>query len=72
MNREPYWDYMGRRLREENVMDMEEIFKKEIAQMQEQVHGLQMRVKHLTDDIANLKYKVGTLGGDPNQLELEL
>ena len=31
-----------------------------------------MRVKHLTDDIANLKYKVGTLGGDPNQLELEL
>lgn len=72
MNREPYWDYMRRRLREENVMDMEEIFKKEIAQMQEQVHGLQMRVKHLTDDIANLKYKVGTLGGDPNQLELEL
>ena len=72
MNREPYWDYMGRRLREENVMDMEEIFKKEIAQMQEQVHGLQMRVKHLTDDIANLKYKVGTLGGDPNQMELEL
>ena len=68
MNREPYWDYMRRRLREENVMDMEEIFKKEIAQMQEQVHGLQMRVKHLTDDIANLKYKVGTLGGDPNQL----
>ena len=72
MNSEPYWDYMRRRLREENVMDMEEIFKKEIAQMQEQVHGLQMRVKHLTDDIANLKYKVGTLGGDPNQLELEL
>ena len=72
MNREPYWDYMRRRLREESVMDMEEIFKKEIAQMQEQVHGLQMRVKHLTDDIANLKYKVGTLGGDPNQLELEL
>ena len=72
MNREPYWDYMRRRLREENVMDMEEIFKKEIAQMQEQVHGLQMRVKHLTDDIANLKYNVGALGGDPNQLELEL
>ena len=72
MNREPYWDYMRRRLREENVMDMEEIFKKEIAQMQEQVHGLQMRVKHLTEDITNLKYKVGTLGGDPNQLELEL
>ena len=72
MNREPYWDYMRRRLREENVMDMEEIFKKEIAQMQEQVHGLQMRVKHLTEDITNLKYKVVALGGDPNQLELEL
>tara|TARA_R100000234_G_C4929166_1_gene147683 strand:- start:511 stop:729 length:219 start_codon:yes stop_codon:yes gene_type:complete len=72
MNREPYWDYMGRRLREEDVMDMEETFKKEIAQMQEQVHGLQMRVKHLTEDITNLKYKVGALGGDPNQLELEL
>ena len=72
MNREPYWDYMGRRLREENVMDMEEIFKKEIAQMQEQVHGLQMRVKHLTDDITNLKYKISSLGGDPNQMELEL
>ena len=72
MNREPYWDYMGRRLREENEMSARETFLTELAQMQEQVHGLQMRVKHLTDDITNLKYKISSLGGDPNQMELEL
>ena len=37
MNREGYWDYMGRRLREERikkeVISQEDMWKKEIAEM---------------------------------------
>ena len=48
MNREPYWDYMGRRLREErltpvgDLVNKEDMFRREISEMQKQVHGLQM------------------------------
>jgi hypothetical protein len=50
--REPYWDYMGRRLREvrDNAfLTREDLCKKEIAEMQKQVHLLQLRVKELKE-----------------------
>jgi archaellum component FlaC len=74
--RESYHDYMGRRLREqwheEGEMVNRILVEREIASMQEQVHGLQMRVKALCVVVDNLSYKVNLLGGNPNQLEMKL
>ncbi len=74
--RESYHDYMGRRLREqwheEGEMVNRILVEREIASMQEQVHGLQMRVKTLREVVDDLSYKINLLGGDSNQLELEL
>jgi hypothetical protein len=50
--REPYWDYMGRRLREvrdNTFLTKDDLCKKEIAEMQKQVHLLQLRVKELKE-----------------------
>ena len=48
------------------------IAEREIANMQEQVHVLQIRIKELTETVYSLTHKVSVLGGDINQLELEL
>ena len=72
--REPYWDYMGRRLREDRQkgdLSMEDMWKKEIAEMQSNVHTLQLRVKDLSERVTELTNKVTILGGDPQQLEME-
>jgi len=75
MLREGYYDYMLRRLREmreENpTMLPEDMWMKEISQMQTQVHLLQIRIVELGQQIYDLNYKVTLLGGDPNQLELK-
>ena len=74
--KESYHEYMGRRLREERHRGGEMVDKvlaeREIASMQEQVHGLQMRVKELNETVYSLSYKVSILGGNPNQLEMKL
>ena len=74
--RESYHEYMGRRLREERHKGGEMVDKvlaeREIASMQEQVHGLQMRVKELNETVYSLSYKDSILGGNPNQLEMKL
>ena len=70
MLREPYWDYMGRRLREEkmkndfwdfsSIHDLElenEILRKNVSELQEQLQNAYVRIKDLTD---------------PKQLELDL
>ena len=71
--REGYWDYMGRRLREErtpkSTSATEELWMREVAEMQKQVHELQMRVVKLSQQVYDLNYKVSILGGNPNQLE---
>ena len=75
MEREPYWDYMGRHLREDlkkEKWSMDDIYKKEVAEMQSNIHVLQMRVKTLSERVSELINKVTVLGGDPQQLELEL
>ena len=60
--RELYWDVMIDRT----------VAEREIANMQEQVHVLQIRIKELTETVYSLTHKVSVLGGDINQLELEL
>ena len=74
--RESYHDDMGRRLREVHYKGGEMVDRtlaeREIANMQEQVHLLQLRVKELSERVYSLSYKVSLLGGDPNQMELEL
>ncbi len=74
--RESYHDYMGRRMREERHRggDMVDrtLAEREIASMQEQVHTLQIKVKELSETVYSLSHKVSILGGDVNQLELEL
>ena len=73
MNREPYWDYMGRRLREESkLISRDDMWKREIAEMQKQVHLLQMKVVNLNYIVDALEYKVKILGGEPKQLELKI
>ena len=70
MEREPYWSYMGRRLREEkmkndfwdfsSINDLElenEILRKNISELQEQLQNAYVRIKDLTD---------------PEQFELDL
>ena len=69
MQREGYWDYMGRKLREDHIQVGEDIMKREIAEMQKQVHFLMIRIKVLTDHVNNLEYKVKIQGGNPNQME---
>ena len=79
MQRESYHDYMGRRLREERgkydidprALSNEDLWKKDMSEMQKQVHELQMKVVNLRQQVYNLNYKVSLLGGDPNQMEME-
>ena len=74
--RESYYDYMGRKLREERhkggKMVDRIVAEKEISNMQEQVHGLQMRVKELSETVYSLSRKISILGGNSNQLEMKL
>ena len=65
MEREPYWDYMARRMKEDRLVP-EDIYKNEISQMQKQIHYLQLRVKELTEEVHDLR-KHG-----PIQLELDV
>ena len=73
--REPYWDYMMRRGREDreagnNIMSTTDIMKKEVFDMQECMQNLMKRQKELSEMVYNLSYKVKILGGEPQQLEM--
>ena len=63
---------MGRKLREDRQLAVTEndMWKKEIAEMQKQVHDLQMRVIDLGNQVTHLNIKVKLLGGDPKQMEM--
>ena len=53
--REPYWDYMGRKMYEGRPLTKEDMWKKEVADMQKQVHTLQIRVKELSEELNKIK-----------------
>ena len=74
--REPYWDYMMSRIRKDretgnNIMNVTDIMKREIFEMQECMQNLMKRQKELSNIIYDLSYKVKLLGGDPQQLEIK-
>ena len=55
-----YYDWMLWKMRQEKkkepvVMTTEEMYKREIADMQKQVHTLQLRVKELSDALLQLQ-----------------
>ena len=57
---ERYYDWMLWKMRQERkqepvVMTTEEMYKRDIADMQQQVHALQMRVKELSDALLQLQ-----------------
>ena len=71
--REPYWEYMGRRLREERprIVTEADMYQREIKDMNKQLYTLMIKVTEMREEIDGLKYKVELLGGDPRQMELK-
>ena len=69
-NRESYWDYMRRKVDEGRTLTREDMWKKEVADMQEQVHGLQMRVKELNEQLNKIK-SINAKKEDINQMKME-
>ncbi len=70
MEREPYLDYMTRRLREENKT-MTPI-KTDMAELTKCYYNSLKRLKEVISINSELEKKIYSLGGDPKQLELEL
>ena len=53
-----------------NIMNVTDIMKSEIFEMQECMQNLMKRQKELSEIVYNLSYKVKILGADPQQLEM--
>ena len=71
MEREPYWEYIGRRLREEKVMDTSLMYQREVFELQKTLQQALIRQKELRALADRLSKKIAILGGDPNQLEMD-
>ena len=73
MSREPYWDYMGRRLREDRikneVLTHEDLCKKEIADMQETLQWCYIRIKELNDEIELMDDEIHDLKSQLNDVD---
>ena len=71
-NRESYWDYMRREVYEgrTKLLSREDMWKKEVADMQEQVHELQIRVKELGEELNKIK-SINDKKEDINQMKME-
>ena len=54
-----------------DIMNTEDIMKREIDEMQKCMQNLMKIEKELSDTIYDLSYKVKLLGGDPRQQELK-
>ena len=52
-----------------NVLDMVELWKREVYELQKSLQNSFIRQKNLIDRVDELTAKVNILGGDPNQLE---
>ncbi len=55
---------------EEKALTREDMWKKEVAEMQEQVHGLQIRVKELGEELNKIK-SINDKKEDINQMKME-
>ncbi len=58
--REPYWDYMRREVYEgrAKLLSREDMWQKEVAEMQKTNHLLMMRIKEQAEEIEKLKKKI--------------
>jgi len=80
MNREPYWDYMGRRMREERPSSLqdfysnkEDLYKQDIAEMQKTVYWCYNRIRELNEEIYEMKSRLYFITEkDLRQMELEI
>ena len=76
MNRESYWDWMGRKMREERikkeVVSKEDMWKKEIADMQKTLQWCYTRIRELNDEIYKLKSEPNIIIDDDRQTEMKL
>ena len=70
MEREPYWDYMGRKLHEDRSK-MTPI-QHDMAGLTESHYAVLKRLKEVTEHNSELIKKIERLGGTPNQLELDI
>ena len=52
-------------------MTTEEMYRREITDMNRQLYTLMIKVTEMREEIENLKYKVEILGGDPRQMEFK-
>ena len=55
----------------ESVLDMNDLMKREVYELQKSLQNSFIRQKTLIERIDELTAKVAILGGDPNQLELQ-
>ena len=55
-----------------NVLDMNNLLKREVYELQKGLQNSFIRQKNLIERIDELTAKVDILGADPNQLELKL
>ena len=73
MSREPYWDYMGRRLREDRikneVLTHEDLCKKEIVDMQKTLQWCYIRIKELNDEIELMDDEIYDLKSQLNDVD---
>ena len=53
------------------VLDMEDLWKREVYELQKSLQNSFIRQKNLIERIDELTAKIAILGGDPNQLELK-
>ena len=70
--REPYWDYMGRRLNEAVSMDTTMMYQREVFELQKTLQQALIRQKELVEQAYALRRKVALLGGDEKQLEMDI
>ena len=54
-----------------NVLDMNDLWEREVYELQKSLQNSFIRQKTLIERIDDLNTKIAILGGDPNQLELK-
>ena len=55
-----------------NVLDMVDLYEREVYELQKSLQNSFIRQKNLIERIDELTVKIAILGGDPNQLELNI
>jgi hypothetical protein len=68
--REGYWDYMGRRMREDT--SKMSLIEKDYAGLTETHYNVLRRLKEVTSYNMELIKKIERLGGDPKQMEMDI